>query len=68
MVERVDEGEGGGAVERPAVIEGRGDADGGLVRVWDAEVDFAHDCGVEEMLGCFSLIEARCWDFEVGPK
>ena len=42
VVERVDEGEGGGAVEGAAVVEGGGDADRGLVGVGDAEVDLTH--------------------------
>lgn len=44
VVQRVDEGEGRGAVKRSTVIEGGGDADGRLVCVWDAEVDLAHVC------------------------
>lgn len=42
MVERVDQGQGGGAVEGAAVIQGGGDAHRRLVDVWDAEVDFTH--------------------------
>ncbi len=44
VVERVYEGEGGGAVKRSAIVEGGGDADGGFVRVRDAEVDLSHVC------------------------
>jgi hypothetical protein len=46
VVQRVDEGEGRGAVKRSTVIEGGGDADGRLVCVRDAEVDLAHVCAV----------------------
>jgi hypothetical protein len=42
VVERVDEREGRCAVEGAAVVEGRGDADRGLVGVGDAEVYLAH--------------------------
>ena len=44
VVERVDEREGGGAVEGAAVVEGGGDAHRGLVGVRDAEVYLAHVC------------------------
>ena len=47
MVQRVYEGEGGGAVERPSVIEGSGDADRGLVCIGNAEVDLTHDAVVQ---------------------
>jgi hypothetical protein len=46
IVERVDEREGRGAIERTAVVEGGGDADRRLVCVRDAKVDFAHVCVV----------------------
>ena len=43
VVEGVDEGEGGCAVESATVVERRRDADGRLVRIRDAEVRFSHD-------------------------
>ena len=43
MVEGVDQGEGGGAIKGPAIIEGGGDADGRLVDVRNAEIYFSHD-------------------------
>lgn len=55
VVQRVDEGEGRGAVKRSTVIEGGGDADGRLVCVWDAEVDLAHVCA-----GLGSAWRSRC--------
>lgn len=45
MVERVDQGQGRCAVERTAVVEGRGDAHRRLVDVGDAEIDFPHFVG-----------------------
>jgi len=44
VVEGVYKREGGSAVQRPAVIEGGGDADRGLVCIGDAEVYLAHVC------------------------
>ena len=44
MVERIDERQGGGAVEGPTVVEGGGDADRGLVGGRNAEIWFTH-CG-----------------------
>ena len=43
MVERIDERQGRCAIEGPAVIQGRCDADGRLVDIGDAEIDFPHD-------------------------
>lgn len=43
MVEGVDEREGRGAIKGSAVVQGGGDADRGLIDVWDAKVDFPHD-------------------------
>lgn len=51
VVERVDEREGGGAIEGSAVIEGSGDANGGLIDVGDAEIDFSHDEELAVRLG-----------------
>jgi len=44
IVERVYERQRGGAVESATVVEGRGDADGCLVRIWYAEIVLPHDC------------------------
>lgn len=46
MVERVDQRQGRCAVERTAVVEGRGDAHRRLVDVGDAEIDFPHSVGL----------------------
>ena len=59
VVERVDEGEGRGAVEGAAVVEGGGDADRRLVGIRDAEVDLAHD-------GCCSEPWVMGWTLESG--
>ena len=45
MVERIDEREGRGAIEGPAVVKGGRDADRRLVDVRNAEVDFSHGSG-----------------------
>jgi len=46
VIERIDEREGGGAIEGSAIVQGGSDADRCLVDIWDAEIDFPHD-GVE---------------------
>lgn len=43
VIERIDEREGGRAIECSAIIQGSGDADGCLVDIWDTEIDFPHD-------------------------
>ena len=43
MVERVDERERRCAIEGSAIVQGRRDADGCLVNIWDTKVDFPHD-------------------------
>lgn len=43
VVEGVDQGKCGGAIEGPAVIEGSGNADGRLVDIRDAEINLSHD-------------------------
>ena len=60
VVERVDERQGGCAVEGAAVVEGGGDADRGLVGVGDAEVDFTHGgcCEVPSLMGWMGGIGA----------
>jgi hypothetical protein len=45
MVERVDEGEGRGAIESTAIIQGGSNTDGRLVDVGNTKVDFPHVCG-----------------------
>jgi len=47
VVEGIDKGKGGGAVQGSAVIEGGGDMDGSLVDIWDTEVDLSHDAKVK---------------------
>lgn len=42
MIQGVDQGEGGCAIEGSAVIEGSGDAYRCLVDIRDAEIDFSH--------------------------
>lgn len=42
MIERIDEGKGGGAVESSPVIEGSSDTNRGFVDIWYAEIDFSH--------------------------
>jgi hypothetical protein len=43
MVERVDEWQGGCAIESPPVIQGSSNADRGLIDIRDAEIDLPHD-------------------------
>lgn len=43
MVKGIDERQGGGAVESPAIVKGGSDAHRRLVDVGDAKVDFPHD-------------------------
>ena len=54
MVERVNQREDGGAVERSAIVEGGGDVDGSLVHVRDTEIDLPHYGGerVRGRIGC----------------
>ena len=42
MVQGIDEGEGGGAIECSAVVKGSGDTYRCLVDIWDAEINFSH--------------------------
>lgn len=42
MIEGIDKGKCGGAVEGPSVVQSGGDAHRRLVGVGDAEVDFPH--------------------------
>jgi hypothetical protein len=51
MVERIDQRERRGAVERSAVVESRRDADRRLIDVRDAEVDFSHGGGFRRVSG-----------------
>jgi hypothetical protein len=44
MVEGVDEGESGRAIQGPSIIKRRGNTNRRLVDVWNAKVDFPHGC------------------------
>lgn len=65
VVEGVYKGKGGGTVEGSAVIEGSGDMNGGLVDVWNAEIDLSHRApsrGMMEVEACkYEVMENFGW-------
>ena len=46
VVQRIDQGEGGGAIQGSSIVQGGGDTHRRLVDVGDAKVDLPHDDGL----------------------